>query len=1095
MRNLNFKYARAENFLCFGEEGIEVNFESYGNIVAVKGRNLDVMEQDGEKASNGSGKCFGLNTQILMYDGTVKMVQDIVVGDLVMGNDSTPRKVLTLGRGREPLYEIKPIKGDSYIVNKSHILTLKSSDKKYNRYKNQASKNGNVYNISVEDYLAESKSYRHIMHGYRAGVEFSKKELIIEPYFLGLWLGDGTRTESSITNTDAVVVKEVKNQAAKRSLKFAISKNDSKSCPTYRISSFIREKKTLGKEAFLAYQLNINGATFKEIAVKLKEILPYYANKNIRASTVWRWVKYVKDWIKEGKKLPKIKFEPIKLHEMTNPNTRNSLFNDLKKLNLIDNKHVPLEYMTSSREDRLQILAGYLDTDGYFSKGRYEFVSKFKKLAEDITYVARSLGLACYFKKIIKSSQNGTKGTYYRGFISGDCSVIPVKILYKKSHKSKINKDPLVVGIKIKSIGIDDYYGFAVDGNHLFLLGDFTVVHNSSIPEIIVYGLYGKTVKKPKKLTHLDLINNKTGKKSIVEVRWDDYRIVRTRDTNNVQTLKLWKSAEGVWNKDTEVTKGKGTQAEIEKAIGLTYESFMNIFIFSDDNTHPFLECDSTKKREIVENILSLEKYRTYSENAKEATKALKTKIKDLIKEYEFLDGQEDSCVTRVAQIEKQELDWFEKCRKELEEILNEIKKKRDQLEKSDGGAALALYNEAQEQIVELKKKIPVLEEEKTRLSDILTGINDKYSNLLNNIKESERKVETLKNEHSTLSILINHNEECINDNTNKINKECPYCLGIVNETNLAHILEKAREVIKENEPILAKKKEEYTTELANLEKFKTIKAKADLGVKSFTAQINKINSEVSELHCGIAEFSKVNKPDSAVTELLLADQIESLKKKAHDKQEERKGVTPYETIKQTAIADLNQKISDCKKKQGEVKESEDLLPYYEFWVKAFGDTGIRKYVIENIIPTLNDRIEYWLQFLIDNKIKLTFNSMLEETIDRYPFNGRPYVYHGMSGGQRRRLNLTIAAAWAFVSALNSGASPSQIWLDEVTMNVDAVGVHGIYRMICELAKEKQVFVIDHNEALLEMLNGCDTIHLEMTDEVSKKIDTVESNC
>ncbi len=170
-------------------------------------------------------------------------------------------------------------------------------------------------------------------------------------------------------------------------------------------------------------------------------------------------------------------------------------------------------------------------------------------------------------------------------------------------------------------------------------------------------------------------------------------------------------------------------------------------------------------------------------------------------------------------------------------------------------------------------------------------------------------------------------------------------------------------------------------------------------------------------------------------------------------------------------------------------------MPYYEFWVKAFGDTGIRKYIIDGIIPTLNERIEYWLQFLIDNKIKLTFSNELDETIDRYPFNGRPYIYHGMSGGQRRRLNLTVAAAWAFISALNSGAAPSIIFLDEVTMNMDIVGIQGIFRMICELAKEKQVFVIDHNENLLQMLDGCDTIYLEMQDEISKKVvDTCGNN-
>ena len=39
------------------------------------------------------GKCFGKDTKIRMYDGSVKCVQDILNGELVMGNDSTPRIV------------------------------------------------------------------------------------------------------------------------------------------------------------------------------------------------------------------------------------------------------------------------------------------------------------------------------------------------------------------------------------------------------------------------------------------------------------------------------------------------------------------------------------------------------------------------------------------------------------------------------------------------------------------------------------------------------------------------------------------------------------------------------------------------------------------------------------------------------------------------------------------------------------------------------------------------------------------------------------------------------------------------------------------
>ena len=68
----------------------------------------------------GGGKCHGLNTPILMYDGSIKLVQDIQTGDLLMGDTSTPRKVLGLATGREEMYEIK-YKTGSYTVNKSHI--------------------------------------------------------------------------------------------------------------------------------------------------------------------------------------------------------------------------------------------------------------------------------------------------------------------------------------------------------------------------------------------------------------------------------------------------------------------------------------------------------------------------------------------------------------------------------------------------------------------------------------------------------------------------------------------------------------------------------------------------------------------------------------------------------------------------------------------------------------------------------------------------------------------------------------------------------------------------------------------------------------
>jgi len=78
----------------------------------------------------GMGKCHGKGTPILMYDGSIKKVEDIKNGDLIMGPDSKPRIVLGNAHGYGKLYRVIPVKGDPYIVNEDHILSLKYKNRK-----------------------------------------------------------------------------------------------------------------------------------------------------------------------------------------------------------------------------------------------------------------------------------------------------------------------------------------------------------------------------------------------------------------------------------------------------------------------------------------------------------------------------------------------------------------------------------------------------------------------------------------------------------------------------------------------------------------------------------------------------------------------------------------------------------------------------------------------------------------------------------------------------------------------------------------------------------------------------------------------------
>ena len=71
--------------------------------------------------------CHAKGTNILMYDGRLKKVEDVKVGDLLMGPDSKPRTVLELAKNKQEMVKIIPNKGDPFIVNKDHILHLSPS--------------------------------------------------------------------------------------------------------------------------------------------------------------------------------------------------------------------------------------------------------------------------------------------------------------------------------------------------------------------------------------------------------------------------------------------------------------------------------------------------------------------------------------------------------------------------------------------------------------------------------------------------------------------------------------------------------------------------------------------------------------------------------------------------------------------------------------------------------------------------------------------------------------------------------------------------------------------------------------------------------
>lgn len=163
---------------------------------------------------------------------------------------------------------------------------------------------------------------------------------------------------------------------------------------------------------------------------------------------------------------------------------RNPILDILRNLNLMpcasEARFVPDCYRLGSVTTRSSCLAGILDGDGHLSGGGYDFISKSHRLATDVTFLARSLGYAAFMSACIKHCQNSFTGSYWRVSISGDLSRLPMRIPRKKAAPRQQKKNHLRTGFAAERTGtVEPYFGFTLDGDGRYLLGDFTVTHNT----------------------------------------------------------------------------------------------------------------------------------------------------------------------------------------------------------------------------------------------------------------------------------------------------------------------------------------------------------------------------------------------------------------------------------------------------------------------------------------------------------------------------------------------------------------------------------------------------------------------------------------
>jgi len=414
-------------------------------------------------------ECFDPETPILMWDGSIKMAHEVKVGDYLIDDKGNATKVKSTTSGTTQMYVIKQKRKQylDYKVTSNHILTLKIREHKRIRKSNKnwimmwfdktelkhktlvfhtfeeanefnkTIKEDDILDITIENYMKLSDVTKKKLVGFKSsGINWEKQEVLIDPYILGSWLGDGFSSGSGICNTDVEIIDYWRKWASENYAEVILS--------------------------------------------------PRKLNENYNYT-------YKDHQISDPKE-----YKPDASYSIRGINCLNPLKQQLKKYNLIDNKHLPIEYLVNDRETRLKVLAGLIDSDGSVRANGHEIrISqgpKNDRIITDMLILGQSLGFSCSVSSGVNQwthvfedgSTEKRYSTYRELTLTGEFLYeIPTLLPHKKLNKfddevSRFRCSSFMQSsIEVTPDKSGEYVGWQLEGNGRFLLGDCTTVHNT----------------------------------------------------------------------------------------------------------------------------------------------------------------------------------------------------------------------------------------------------------------------------------------------------------------------------------------------------------------------------------------------------------------------------------------------------------------------------------------------------------------------------------------------------------------------------------------------------------------------------------------
>lgn len=258
-------------------------------------------------------------------------------------------------------------------------------------------------------------------------------------------------------------------------------------------------------------------------------------------------------------------------------------------------------------------------------------------------------------------------------------------------------------------------------------------------------------------------------------------------------------------------------------------------------------------------------------------------------------------------------------------------------------------------------------------------------------------------------------------------NHDCPTCKQSITEDW------KQSQISEKNEKIDSQKKnlEEVETELTNV-----------------TNELQVISNTVKTINQHNSEITKNNATMAAILEYIkkLEKEISEISTKVESTEEGNAKLTQLKVALEESTATYQTLLVD---KQ-----------YLEHAGTLLKDGGIKSRIIKQYLPIMNKLINKYLSamdFFVNFNIDENFNETIKSR------HRDEFSYANFSEGEKMRIDLALLFTWRQVAKLKNSTNTNLLILDEVfDSSLDTVGTEEFLKLIHELGKDTNVFVISH---------------------------------